>query len=62
MAKDLFLISEDTKSVAKRKWLQGVPFESTAATTKFVSINNIDKFRNNFRRVIIQFKTGTMEV
>lgn len=62
MEENLFLMSEETKGITKRKWLQGAPFESPFSNPKYISINNVDSVRGKFKRVIIQYKNGTMEV
>lgn len=62
MKNTLFIVASGTKEQVKKDWEKGKSFPVLDSQPIFISKNNVENYRNSFKRIIIQYSSGTMEV
>ncbi len=60
--KDLFIVTDLDKKQAKHAWNYGMRFKADSSLPITVSKQNVDNLQPEYKRIILQYSTGTMEV
>lgn len=60
--KDLFIVTDLDKKQANHAWNFGLSFKARSLLPITVSKQNVDNLRPKYKRIILQYTTGTVEV